>query len=374
MSLEALDPALQAAAVGEPAPGFVAMVSFADGPHYLRPFGRRSIERSEPMTADTVFWIASCTKLVTSIVALQLVEAGELDLDQPVGSVLPSFADLPILDGFDQAGAPKLRPAPDAPSIRHLLTHTSGLGYAFMDAELARFAELNKVGPGEGHTLPRRFKAGARWQYGASTDWLGQVIEAIRGQDLASIFARNVFEPLGMTDTCFAPDSRLSARLAAMHARAADGKVARIDFALTPPPNPNLGGGGLYSTAPDFMRLLRALLDGQILRKDSRAPLFSNQIGDLGAGVLASSMAALTNPFDPMPGVAKRWSLGMMINLERGPDGRPPGSASWAGLPNCYYWLDPTNGLAAILMAQVLPFADGKILNLLSAFERAVYA
>ena len=176
-----------------------------------------------------------------------------------------------------------------------------------------------------------------------------------------------------MSDTTFAPDPGQRARLAGMHARLPDGGVASINLEAPPPPNPSLGGGGLYSTATDYMRLLRALLDGRILSDASRAALFTNQIGDLEAGVLESSMASLTNPYDPRPGQSKRWSLGLMINTESGPDGRPPGCGAWAGLFNCYYWIDPTNGVAALLLAQVLPFADPKVLALFSALERAVY-
>ena len=351
-----------------------AMATLADKQQYLRAFGRRHTEKIAPMTADTVFWIASFTKLVTSVVALQMVEEGVISLEQPVASVRPDFADLAILDGFDPTGAPRLRQAKDAPTIRHLLTHTSGLGYAFMDADLARYAELKKVAPGGGHLLPRRFEAGVRWQYGASTDWLGMVIEGVTGQGLDAVFQRRIFDRLGMTDTTFVPDAAQKARSAAMHARLPDGDAAPIDFALAPPPNPNLGGGGLYSTASDFMRLLRALLDGKILGDASRAALFENQVGDLEAGVLASSMPSFTNPYDAMPGRPKRWSLGMLINPEPGPDGRAAGSAAWAGLANCYYWVDPSRGLAAIILAQVLPFADRKVLGLFSAFERAIYA
>jgi CubicO group peptidase (beta-lactamase class C family) len=350
------------------------MATLADGQQYLGAFGRRHAEKPAPMTTDTVFWIASFTKLVTSVVALQLVEEGVISLDQPVASVRPDFAELGILDGFDAAGAPRVRQARDTPTIRHLLTHTSGLGYAFMDVDLARYAELKHMPPGSGHLLPRRFEAGARWQYGASTDWLGVVIEGVCGQGLDAVFQRRIFDRLGMTDTTFVPDAAQKARSAAMHARLPDGDAAPIDFALAPPPNPNLGGGGLYSTAPDFMRLLRALLDGTILGDWSRAALFENQVGDLEAGVLASSMPSFTNPYDPIPGCPKRWSLGMLINPQAGPAGRAAGSAAWAGLANCYYWMDPSRGLAGVLMAQVLPFADRKVLGLFSAFERAVYA
>jgi CubicO group peptidase (beta-lactamase class C family) len=325
------------------------------------------------MTADTLFWIASFTKLVTSIAALQLAEAGELALDQSVASILPDFAELPILDGFDDAGAPRLRPAADAPTVRHLLTHTSGLGYPFMDAELARYAELEGIGLDGARRLPRRFAAGARWHYGVSTDWLGAVVEAVAGETLDVVVSRAITGPLSMTDTTFAPGPAQKARAAAVHARLPDGGLVPIDFPLPPPPNFSMGGGGLYSTAGDYLRLLTALLEGKILNAASREALLANQVGDLQCSVIESSNPVLTNDFEPMPGAPKRWGLGLLINPERGPDGRAAGSGAWAGLANCYYWLDPANGVAGVLLTQILPFADERALRLFSTFERAVY-
>ncbi|HEY7853195.1 MAG TPA: serine hydrolase domain-containing protein [Caulobacteraceae bacterium] len=373
MSFDALPSVLAAAARLNPVAGFVAMASQGDGEAYLDAFGARSAASPEPMAADSIFWVASFTKLVTSVVALQLIEAGRLSLDQPVAGVLADFADLPILEGYDAAGAPLLRRAADRPTVRHLLTHTSGLGYQFMDHDLARYAAAEGVGPDAARRLPRRFEAGARWQYGVSTDWLGAVVEAVAGQGLDEVFQNQVFGLLGMTDTTFALSEAQKPRVAAMHARLPDGDLSVIDFAM-PPLNFSSGGGGLYATAADFMRLLRALLDGAILGEASRGALFANQVGDLPAGVLISSNPALTNDFDPMPGQTMGWSFGLMLNPSRGPNGRAAGSGAWAGLPNCHYWLDPAKGLAALLLAQVLPFADPKALGLLATFERAVYA
>jgi CubicO group peptidase (beta-lactamase class C family) len=291
-----------------------------------------------------------------------------------VASILPDFADLPILEGFEATGAPRMRKATDAPTIRHLLTHTSGCGYAFMDPELARWAEKSGVGIAEARRQPRLFDAGARWQYGVSSEWLGTAIEAVTGEDLEVVFRRRVFGPLSMEDTTFSPDPTQKQRVAPLYARAPDGALTQMQLPLPPPPHFSSGGGGLYSTAPDFMRLLRALLDGDILSADTRGTLFSNEVGELNAGVTGSAIAAFARPFEPMPGQPKRWSLGMMINPEPVAGGRAAGSGAWAGLANCYYWVDRTNGVAGILMSQVLPFADPQILDLFSAFERAVYA
>jgi len=374
MSFKALDKALGEAAAANIVPGFVAMATYPEGREYLRAYGRRSAADPAPMMADTIFWIASFTKLVTTVAALQLVDEGRLDLDQTVASILPDFADLPILEGHDADGKAIVRAATDAPTVRHLLTHTSGLGYTFMDADLAKYAEDNGIGPAEARKLPRRFEAGARWHYGVGIDWAGAVIEAITGKGLDAVFQSGILDPLAMTDTTFALTEAQTARRAAVHARLPDASCLPIEFNMPPPPNFSLGGGGLYSTAPDYMKLLRAILDGRILSDASRALLFANQIGDVHAGVITSSSAAFTNDFELFPGAPKRWSLGLLLNVDEGPDGRSAGSGAWAGLANCYYWLDPKNGVAALILTQILPFADPVVLDLAARFETAVYA
>ncbi|HEY1559483.1 MAG TPA: serine hydrolase domain-containing protein [Caulobacteraceae bacterium] len=374
MSAEAIEQALAASWQRTGIPGLVAMVRHGDGETQTVSLGQRSVDASPEMTGDTVFWIASFTKLVTSVVALQLVDEGRLSLDLPVADLRPDFPDLPILAGLDDGGRPRLKPAEDAPTIRHLLTHTSGLGYAFTDPVLRRYALQKGFGPERSHLLPRRFAAGEGWLYGASTDWLGAVIEAVCGEALDQVFQRRVCKPLGMADTTCVRTADLLARAAAVHARSPDGSCAVIDFALPPPPNFNIGGGALYSTAPDFMRLLSALLDGEILSDASRAALFENQVGDCDAGTIVSSDPALTRDFDPLPGAPKRWSLGLMINPEPVVGGRSAGSGAWAGLANCYYWIDPASRIAGVLMTQILPFADTEVLSLFATLERAVYA
>jgi methyl acetate hydrolase len=380
MSVEAINSALRAAEAAGAAPGFVAAARLPDGGDYYGAFGGRGLGDGEPMSLDTLFWIASMTKVITSIAALQLVEQGRLALDQDAGALLPAVAEAPILEGFDADGAPILRAARAPVTVRHLLTHTSGFGYPFMSPELARYAAHAGAPLSQPLAMPRLFEAGERWRYGVSTDFVGQIVEAVTGEGLDAYLKRAVFEVLGMDDTTFALSPDQARRQAKMHARRPDGGLAPMAFAPPPPPNPMLGGGGLYSTAGDYLALLKALLNGgagprgRILGPDSMALLSTNQVGDLDCGVLTSSVASLTNDYAPMPGVPKRWSLGMMINDAPGPDGRGAGSLAWAGLSNSYYWLDPAVGTAGVILMQILPFADARALDLASAFERAVYA
>ena len=266
MSFKALDKALGEAAAANIVPGFVAMATFGDGREYLRAFGQRSAADPAPMMADTLFWIASFTKLVTTVAALQLVDEGRLDLDRTVASILPDFADLPILEGHDADGKAIVRAATDAPTVRHLLTHTSGLGYTFMDADLAKYAEDNGIGPAEARKLPRRFEAGARWHYGVGIDWAGAVIEAITGKGLDAVSSADLagitFAPValnrvdgtdrlemaatGITST-LEPASDYTARVTLK-----DGRQLRAPASVTPPrPQVDLLSKGEQHTESD---------------------------------------------------------------------------------------------------------------------------
>jgi CubicO group peptidase (beta-lactamase class C family) len=364
---------LAAAPEAEALPGFVAAARFADGHVEAAAHGKRSTAAPAAMTEDTLFWIASCTKLATSVLALRLAEAGAWSLDQPVASILPDFADLPILEGFDEHGEARLRPARDQPTLRHLLTHTAGLGYHFSDPDLAKFVQTFGAGPEEMRRWPRLFEAGERWLYSVATDWLGEAIAVQTGQSLDRVFHDQIAAPLGLKDTAFNLNDEQKGRLASMHARLPDGALTPIPFALTPAPNFALGGGGLFSTAREYLTFLCAVSDGRLLGEQSLALLFQNQVGDLPAGRLISANPAVSRDYHPLPGMKNGWSLGLAVNEEPSPHGRSPGSGAWAGACNCYYWVDPKQGVAGIVMGQFLPFADEAALGLFTRFERAVY-
>ena len=165
-----------------------------------------------------------------------------------------------------------------------------------------------------------------------------------------------------------------------MHARLPDGSLTPMEFPLPPPPNPAMGGGGLYSTANDYLAFLKAMLNGgagpqgRILEPATVKLMTQNHVGELDCGDITTSSPAFTNDFSPMPGVTKRWGLGLLLNQTEGPDGRAAGSGAWAGLSNSYYWLDPRTGTAGVILMQILPFADVKSLETAAAFERAVYS
>ncbi len=362
----------------------MAFVGDRDGLRYSGAFGLRDIEKPAPMTADTVFQLASMTKAVTSVAAMQLVEAGKLSLDAPIGELLPGLGRAQVIAGFDSDGAVMLRPAKRPVTLRHLLTHTSGLGYDFVHADQARARGPNPPVPGSLASIetPLLFDPGDGWAYGVSIEWTGLAVEAASGQKLDSYFADHIFAPLGMADTAFRLSPEQRARQATMYARGADGRLSPFPINLGGGKAAEFfsGGGGLSGSGGDYMRFLRMLLNGgsldgaTILRPETVAAMARNQVGGLRAGAMATTMPSFSQAVDWFPDMIPGWGLGFMINPQAGPDGRAANSLAWAGIANTYYWIDPASGVAALLLMQFLPFADRRALALLAAFERAVYA
>lgn len=381
-----IDRELAAAIAEERVAGLVAAAADERGVIYEAVFGRRNLALPQRMTADSVFRIASMTKAVTAAAAMQLVEGGELALDQPAQEILPFLAGTKVLEGFDAAGQPVLRAPRGTITLRRLLTHTAGFVYDTWNENLHRYAEATglpatRTGRLAALSAPLGFDPGERWEYGINIDIAGRMVEAASGLDLETYFQRRIFGPLGMADTSFIERPEWEHRLAAVHARQPDGTLQPI----ATPPGTNIdreffpGGGGLYSTAADYLRFLRALmhdgaLDGnRILRAETAALMRRNHIGALDVLPMRSAVPRLSNDVDFFPGMTKKWGLSFLINTEPGPAGRSAGSLAWAGLNNTYYWLDPVRKVAGVLMTQVLPFADPAVLAALDAFEGAVY-
>ncbi len=371
---EAIAPAMEAARLS----GVAAAARLPGGASVEIALGARGADNPAAMTPDTEFWVASCTKAVTAMAALTLVETGAIDLDEPVGRCLPGLARPRLLKGFDSDGQPQLVPATEPVTLRRLLTHTSGLGYGFTSAELDRYiahAGVRFSGP-EAPDLPLMFEPGKGWLYGVGLDWAGNLIEAVSGEPFDQYLRAHVLDPLGMHDTGFFPGDEQCARLASMHARTPDGGVTPIPFARPDKPSFMMGGGGLYSTPRDYLKFLDSVLGmgPQILKPEGLAALVKVETEGDQVGVLRSVQPNTSNDFDPFPGARKAWTLGFASNLEPGPHGRSAGSLAWAGLGNCYYWIDRNAGAAGIFCAQLLPFADPGALAMFAAFERAVYA
>jgi methyl acetate hydrolase len=387
-----IDASLRAAVGAQEVPGVVAIAATEHGILYEGVFGSRRLSsgpaKEAAMTRDTVFRIASMVKLITSVAAMRLVEQGKLSLDGPVPEIDPAIADPQVLDGFDAKGAPLLRPPKRPIALRHLLTHTSGFTYRLWDAEAIKYVNaVEKVPAPERFKLPRTplmFDPGERWQYGPSIDWVGHIVESISGEPLEAHFKKHIFEPLGMKDTTFEITAAQRAREASGHHRQPDGSLKPEPMEPAPKPNAvprhHSGGGGIYSSAPDYLTLIRMLMHGgsfegaRILQPETVALMGQNQIGPVEAGILKTTAPRLSNDVDFFHGISLKWGFGHMINMQPVPEARSAGSMTWAGLFNTYYWIDPKKHVAAVFMTQVLPFADERALRVYRQFERGVYA
>jgi CubicO group peptidase (beta-lactamase class C family) len=323
------------------------------------------------------------TKALTGMAAMQLVEQGKLSLDAPASRVVPELNETQVLVGWND-GKPVTR-APKRPiTLRHLLTHTAGFSYELWNTDIQLYQktmELPGIGSCQNAALrtPLMFDPGDRWEYGINIDFAGKMVEAVSGKRLGAYLQENIFAPLGMNSTAFKISPDMRSRLAAMHQRNADGALAPIEFEMPQEPEFEMGGGGLYSTAGDYLKFVRMMLNNgkgngnQVLKPSTVALMSKNAMGDTRVVMLKTAIPPLTNDAEFFPGMPKSWGLTFMINEEQAPTGRTKGSLAWAGLANTYYWIDETKGVGGVYLTQILPFADEKSLPLYYAFEKSVY-
>ncbi len=374
------DSTLSAAFANANLPGVVGMIVDRDGVRFSQTLGVTDVDSKAPLAEDTRFQIASMTKALATLAAMQQVEAGRLSLDAPIGEVLPELADAKVLTGFDAAGQPQTRPAARPITLRHLLTHTAGFGYFFIHPQLLQyFAAVGMPVPGSiaGIRTPLLYDPGDRWEYSTSIDWAGLAVEAVTGSKLGDYMAEHVFAPLGMTRTGF--DDTLPAGAAQVHVRDEAGALKVQPMFLGGGEYHN-AGGGLIGTAPDYARFIRMVLNGgeldgqRLIGPALLAEMSRNQVGSLRAGYMGSAMPALAQPYDTFPDQHTGWTLGFLTNPETGPNGRSPGSLAWAGIFNSYYWIDPAAGVGGVMMSQLSPFGDPGALACFGALERMAYA
>ena len=379
----AVDKVLSAAVDSGAVPHIAAIVADRDGIIYEGGAGPRITgEAGGTVTTDTQFRIMSMTKMVATTVALQLHESGRLDLDAPVSEFCPEFADLQVLDGFD-GDTPRLRRPKTQATVRNLVTHTSGLGYWFFDADLARYEKVtgtpNVLGGAGAFQAPLLHDPGERFTYGINIDWLGKVLEIVTGSGLDVLVKENVTGPLGMNDTMFLLDDSRTANCVTVHVPGEDGGWVSAGELLPQQPDWWAGGHGLYSTPRDYIRFERALLRGgeldgeRILRSETVDEAFRNQIGALDfPAEIPSADPPITCPFNAGPGW--KWGYGLLLNTDDVPGGRKAGSGAWAGLFNSHFWIDRTTGICASVYTNSLPFAAPAAYTSYVEFEQAVYA
>jgi methyl acetate hydrolase len=380
-----IGPILESSLQQHKIPAAVAMAATSTKVTYTGAFGMRDSKSGVAVTPESIFMIASMTKPVTSVAAMQLVEQGKLKLDEPASTYIPELGSLQVLHGFDTATSkPILKPATKPVTLRRLLTHTSGFVYDTWDADMLSYEKesgvsfpLGTVAP----LTPLMFEPGTRWQYGTSADWSGRLVETVSGLTLEQYFQRNILEPLGMIDTGFSVPANKFERLVSEYMRQPDGSLVENPRTLPGPPKAFNGGGGLYSTAGDYVRFMQMILlhgrassGAQILRPKTVLMMSTNQIGDLSAGKLKTVRPNISSDVDFHPGFKDGFGFGFLINAE-GYDGRrSAGSLAWAGVANTYFWIDPRKSVAGVIMMQFLPFADKEALAVLGDFERVVYA
>lgn len=380
-----LDQVLRQSVEEKKVPGIVAMVAVGDQVTYQGAFGKLDTTKNLPIDVDSIFRIASMTKPITSAAVMQLVERGRVKLDQPAATYLSELSHVQVLEEFDATtGRAKLRAPKTPPTVRQLLTHTSGFVYEFFDQKLHDYVASGRVPgmrPGDDEFLkaPLMFDPGSKWEYGISTDWLGRLVEKVSGQNLEDYFDQHIFQPLRMSDTFFNVPPEKQARVVALHMHQEDSSYVQAPPQPLPPVHFFSGGGGLYSTAGDYLKFERMLLGGgtldgkRVLSPESVQQMSKNQIGDLNVVELRSLIPQFARDPVRVPGSLDKFGLGFGINSKPVDGGRSSGSIAWAGINNTFFWIDPSRRTCAVLMMQTVPFADDSADAILEQFERAVY-
>lgn len=385
---KALDGALQQAAQRHGGvPGVVAMATDRLANFYEGAAGVRELGKDAPMTTDSVFAIFSTTKAMTGVVAMQLIEEGKLSLDDPAGKYVPEIDELQVLDGFDASGQPKTRAPKRKITVNDLLLHTSGLCYEFFSADDLKYRSAKNIPTLVSSTFDSvrtvlLHDPGAAWTYGVNIDWLGRIVEKIRGERLGAVMKKYLFEPLDMRDIGFQMSDSMKHRRVTIHDRAADGKLTPVpELVLPDPPSMDMGGHGLYSTVGEYMKFIRMLLNdgagpnGRVLKPETVAKMSVDGLQALGLSVggWTTSIPSLSNTGEFFPGLDKGWAYTFMTNREDAPSGRPAGSLMWTGLANSFFWIDRKNGVGGYWATQILPFQDAASYPGYVDFETAVY-
>jgi methyl acetate hydrolase len=378
-----IDAVLANAVAEDAVPNAVAMAADAEGLIYEGAAGPRAAGGADAVTPDTMLRLASMTKMVVTVAALQQLEQGNLDLAAPVEEYCPEFADVQVLTGFD-GDTPLLRPPASRASVRHLMTHTSGASYWFWNADVLHFEQVTGTpnvlsGSNAIFRAPLVADPGTIFEYGINLDWLGKVVEATSGLSLDKYVREHILDPLGMTQTTFLMSDEQRANSVPVHVRGADGGWVATEIDWAQQPDYWAGGHGLYSTPREYLQFQRMLLgrgtlgDATILPPSRVAAAFTNQIGDIDVpSVIKTADPGSTADFIPGPGM--KFGFGLLLNTEDQEGRRRAGSGAWAGIFNTHFWVDPASGVAGAIYTQFLPFVDPPAVRMYEDFERALYA
>jgi CubicO group peptidase (beta-lactamase class C family) len=358
-------------------PGLVALVTNGEEVIYHSAFGVMDSGNSKAMTRDAIFRIASMTKPVTSLAVMMLVEEGRVGLDDPIEDYLPDLANRSVVMFISDGGIDRaFSSARNKITVRHLLTHTSGLGYTFDSPVLAKLLEGN---PGaSATTVPLLHEPGERWTYGESTRVLGHLVEAVSGQALFVFMKERILDPLGMVETTYDIPAEKNARTVTVH-RSNGSELVEDANPAGIISSPHNGDGGLSSTADDYSRFIRLFLNGgiadsgeRLVSADTVAAMGRNHMGDLTVGLMPTTNRLLSEEF-PLGAGVDTFGLGFQVTEQQLDNSRAPGSMAWAGIYNTEFWIDPDTHIGAVLMMQYLPFYDAKAIEVLQGFENRIY-
>ncbi|GAD97659.1 beta-lactamase family protein [Paecilomyces variotii No. 5] len=364
--------------------------------------GKTGLSNKTPMTLDTTFWIASCTKLITSIAVMQLVEQGKLSLDDSsqIEALAPELRDVQVLERTPE-GDFRLVEKNKPITMRMLLCHTSGFGYAFEDLKLRDWSRPVGIDDFSGHEsdvlhLPLVNHPGSRFQYGVGLDWAGALVERITGLSLEDYFQSFILRPLGIENISFFPNAQMKADLAYMHQRGKDGELSIRDhvfrYPLLPPKSGEekrfcMGGAGCFGKPVEYCRVIGMLLnDGtspntgaQILKPETVKEMFTDQIPDMPRHCnehVPAAKPSLTSTFPLVPcadDLTEGWGLSFSLSHRRSPTGSAAGSASWSGLANLFWFADRENGIGGMVASQILPFGDLEVMGCSESVQKIIY-
>ncbi|KAI0134465.1 beta-lactamase [Xylariales sp. AK1849] len=356
---------------------------------YIKAFGKRATKPEEkPVETDTVFLLASMTKLMTTIAALQVVERGLIKLDDDVAGLLPVLAKQEILTGVAEDGVPIMKKRRNPITLRQLLTHSFGGCYDAMSPDIMRYKEHHNFPPTRGSTideifgLPLVHQPGEGWSYGSGLDWAGKIVEILSGLKLEDYMKQHIWGPLGLNDMTFWPDTRpdIRERLASMTFRdEATGKAvqSRKPFKLSAGVEEACGGQGAFATMTDYTGILHSLLvdDERLLKKETTEMMFKPQLSAASKEALVANFKHPEWAVGHYPDTEEYdWGLGgVLVDGDKHPY-RKRGAMLWGGIANLAWFLDRTTGVCGVFGSQLLPPADVQIEELMEAFEAGFYS
>lgn len=376
-------------------PGAVCWAIDSAGAPVLPPdvLGRRSmLPDAKPMSKDTVFFLASTTKLITAVAAMQCVERGLIGLDEPVGKHLPELDNPSIIESWQQGEdgkeEPILRQAVDQVTLRQLLCHTSGVSASIFDPVYRKYndwkgwPQRNPTSP-ELMAHPLRFDPGTKWIYGFGIDWAGILVGRLNNCTLGEYFQKNIFDPLHMTSTTLRPtqNPKVQDRLASITVREKSGQLKPEPFNIWLKDSEEVkmdsGGYGLFSTAEDYISFLHTFIldESPILSKESIDEMFKPQLPssewlrenavDTKGVVISGNIMFPESPVNH--------GLGFILADEDLPTGCKCGAAEGGGLTNTFWWIDRTAGVAGVVFLNMLPYMDTEAVQLWIKFQTKTY-